>query len=233
MANEALIDGQILPNVYRVVSSYTGSLVFPKTFPNMLRGVMTEQEYVTYLMRVEKVMEIPKKLLLLVLLLMLLFVVGFVLCDMIPDLGTIFIIVDVVFFFLSFFIVFFWFIRVKKNNEKASFRAVEMINESLCPRGVKWTLEKQKKGRKYFIDITLTESAPPPPPPPQQQQQQQEYSTVAEDPWANIATSAMPTPSAPPSNTDILYSSPYSATRQPSYSYEAPSYSPYQPLTNY
>ena len=245
MANVALIDGQVLPNVYRVVSFDSKKIEFPKAFPNMLQGLMTEQAYVSYLTRIEEAAQVSQGAFLLMIIPFLLYALGFVLDAMDSDASSILFIVSGVAFFLTIIIVLFLFVRAKKNSEEATAKVIEGINERLRSRGVRWSFERQKNGRRCYIDITITGSAG------QQQQQQQQYTVVA-DPWASMATapasttSAMPAPTAPPSDayyspsgTAVLYSSPYSTAEQypglaqTSYSYEAPSYSSSQPLVNY
>ena len=173
------------PNVHRITSTgrFGSNFEFSKEFPPMLRGIMTEPEYVEYIRRLEEAGKAPK------LPIPLLAVAPFLLTGIswISVLWLDFQVVWVISlgcFALSMAAVYIGVGSYTSRNSKAALARIEVvineINQRYYSRGVKWTHIPKAENASCYIDVVLFNP----------------NSTAPTDPWTGMSYST--TATAPP-----------------------------------
>ena len=171
------------PNVHRTTSTGRFGSKFSKVFPPMLRGIMTEPEYVEYIRRLEeagKVSKLPYLLFTVAPLLL----AGSVMASALLMNFMLSMIISLSCFILSVAIIFGSVFCVTRNSKAALARIEDIIseiNQRYYSRGVKWTYVPGTKSTSCYIDVVLFNP----------------NSTAPTDPWTGMSYSTTATATAP------------------------------------
>lgn len=154
MSSLPLVNNQVYNNIHRVNS--TDDNKFSKEYPDMLRGIMTEGEYLGYLERIEEAGQTSSKTIVLNVTMFILFL---------PLIGLFFsglFMVGVIYGFCWFVICMFLVVIINKsqrdghrNAEQGISTAINSINNQLYSRGVKFLYAQGTEGTPRYIDVVL------------------------------------------------------------------------------
>lgn len=156
----ALLSCTVPPNTWRVVNTRNFHVCFSKTYPEMLRGIMQEGEFVDYLKRIEEALYSSNKMILLILgplpffalIPILICVVGSFVGGMVY--GFCWIVITVCMWLYYAFIM-------HRNRQRALVLVEEIlgeINQRYYSRGVRWMFNDPSQNDSIYIDITFFNS---------------------------------------------------------------------------
>lgn len=136
MESYALLDGSLPPNVHRIENVGIFGVEYSQVYPEMLRGIMQEGEYIDYLKRINEAACLYKRMYLVVILMF--FIIFIPVVNIIVG-------------------VYMAFVFHRKEKEAAIRVAtiIEEINQRYTSRGVRWIYIQATENVPRHIDVVL------------------------------------------------------------------------------
>ena len=202
--SNALLDSTMPPNTWRITSTGFFKICFTKTYPEMLRGIMQEGEFVDVLKRIDGILRIPKWLILLIFLPLTCFIPIpiLIIFDFPFAVGEICTGCALLIFSVIEIVALVFVLKLNKTRNVRFNEILGELNQRFYSRGVKWVYARGNKYMPTYIDIMFFDPNVFPQGSMPNPWEQPSYSAIntpaTTNPYMNSTPSSY-TPPAPPS----------------------------------